>query len=266
MKPLYAMLITALAVSGNASADDGFKIENEAQFENDYSGQVEKIGPGVYLVVNGPSAGNTISIGRSGLEYDLRIQRERVADGILAGTPDVIAAQAVVKLEEALSRYAEFDQLMSNATRQSTPVARIFTCISRTFSSTSEDTEHPAAWTTTFYHATAYLSADVEFYIDNGGGGWNHYYARSKAGAFGDVRPPYNVPFNRGGLSMTVHAKNKRTGVTAFESGTTTFPIPLSTGYVTNFNWTHSLFAEATAIGYGDCFGYASVSDSEPTY
>lgn len=38
MKPLYAMLITALAVSGNASADDGFKIENEAQFEHDYSG------------------------------------------------------------------------------------------------------------------------------------------------------------------------------------------------------------------------------------
>ena len=266
MKPVYAILVAGLAVSGNASADDGFKIETEAQFENDYSGQVEKISPGVYLVVNGPSSGKTVSIGRSGLEYDLSIQRTRVADGILAGAPDHIAAQTIVKLEEALSRYAEFDQLLGNATRQSTPAFHSFTCISRIFGSTSEDTDHSAVWTTTFYHATAYLDAHVEFYIDNGGGGWNHYYARSSASAYGNVWRPFNVPFNRGGLSMTAYAKNRRTGVTAFESGTTAVPVPLSTGYVTNFNWTHTLFAEATAIGYGDCFGYASVSDSEPTY
>lgn len=260
MKPFLAILITALTVSGNASADDGFRIETETQFENDYSGQVEKVSPGVYLVVNGPSAGNTVSIGRSGLEYDLSIQRARVADAILAGTPDPYAEQRVLELEQALSRYAELDQLLSAEAKRTAPIQGVFTCFGRVY------TNNPAGWTTVFYNATAILDADVEFYIDNGGGGWNHYYARAKATAIGHVFRPFNVPVSSGSLYTTTHAKNKRTGVSSSQFDIAYSFGAISTGYVTNFNWTHSLLAEATATGRGDCFGYASVSDTEPTY
>lgn len=266
MKHLSPIIFAALAIGGNAVADNEFQIESEAQFEQQYSGQAEKIAPGVYLIVDGPSTGKTASIGRSGLEYDLSIQRARVADAILAGTPDPYAAQSVLQLEEALSRYAELDQLMGNGTKQSPPVYHIFNCISHIYTSTSENTEDPAAWTTVFYYATATLGADVEFYVDNGGGGWNHYYARAIAAGNGIVRRPVNLPSYLGGLRMTAYAKNKRTGVTAYESLGTSIGSWVSTGYVTDFNWTHSLIAETTAMGYGDCFGYASVSDTEPTY
>lgn len=266
MKHLYAVLITTLAVSGNASADEGFKIENEAQFETDYNGQVEKIGPGVYLVVNGPSAGNTISIGRSGLQYDLSVQRERYADAIMAGGYDALAAESIQKLEAALARYAEFDQWLSGIPNRGESSYGAFTCFHRTWNDAPAGSENKAGSTLTVYHGSATLLAKVEFYLDNGGGGWNHYYARSSSSIIGNVFKPTNVPFGSGGVTAEVLAQNKQTGQIVSRSMSSSSVVYLSTGYITNFNWTHKLYAQAMAYGYGDCLGYASASDSEPTY
>jgi hypothetical protein len=254
MKVLITAVLTTLAITGNALAQDGFKIESEAQFEQQYADQIEKIEPGVYLIVKGESAGNTVAIGRSGLTYDLSVHRARAIEASETGQPSGDAADRIRKLEAALARYSELDAHLENGTADRNIVSRAFSCI-------SYQSKFPI-----WYSAAATLQATQQFYVDNGSGGWNYYFARSYAGASGTVLRPFNLPFSNSGLEVEVLAQNRQTGASVRKYTYATSGYSLNTGFVTNFNFTHSLYAEATAFGYGECFGYASVSDSDLPY
>jgi hypothetical protein len=248
MKISFAATLASLLFAGNALAADGFRIESEAQFVKDYGDQIEQVASGVYQVVRGPLAGKTITIGETGLAYDLAALR--------AQTPRSRQERAQLKaeirrLETARTRFSTLREHQArDLTKQSASGA--FPCI------------HYDWWSgnSTWYSGSAQVSATTEFYKDDGGGGLNFYYARASAIATGIVFRPYNVPQS---LTMTAYAfaKNHYTGQTVERYGAGINSAEASTGDVySGPEFSHHLTATARITGVGDCFGYVSISDA----
>ena len=253
MKTMLAAALTPLLFASSAFAADGaaangFRIESEAQFARDYGNQIEQMAPGVYQVVKGSFAGKTVTLGETGLAYDLAALRTQ--------TPRSRQERAQIKaqmrlLERTLAGFSKLREYRRpDQIRKST--SGTFPC-------------YYYSWRTgrtIFYNGFAQVSATTELYLDNGGGGLNFYYARASAVASGTVFRPYNVPTS---LTMTAYAfaKNHYTGQVAEQTIYGITSAGTSTGYVySGPTFSHNMSATATIAGNGDCFGYVSISDT----
>jgi hypothetical protein len=253
MKTTLTAALTSLLFAGSAFAADGvgtngFRIESESQFLRDYGDQIEPMAPGVYQVVKGPLAGKTVTLGETGLRYDLAALR--------AQTPGSRQERAQIKAQLRLleSTLADFSKLREyetqDLTRQST--SGTFPCAYYNW----------RTGRTIRYNGYAQVTATTELYLDNGGGGLNFYYARASAIASGTVFRPYSVPPS---LTMTAYAfaKNHYTGQVAEQTAYGITSAWASSGYVySGPTFSHNMSATSTVAGQGDCFGYVSVSDT----
>ncbi|MFZ5636335.1 MAG: hypothetical protein ACOY82_07065 [Pseudomonadota bacterium] len=245
---LAATLIGGQALAADAPDSAGFRIESEDQFVRDYGDRVERVAPGVYQVVEGPLAGKTLAMGEAGLAYELAALRARV--------PTSLRERALIKarikrLEGVRTRYSKLHALQArDATKASTS------------SSLPCQYYNPRTNTTIFYNAVAYVQATAEYYMSNGGGGLNYYYARASASASGTVVKPGNVPFASGVVSVYALARNNHNGtlVQQFNYGPS---VSAGTGYVySGPDFSHDLDATAAVEGDGDCYGFVSISDA----
>jgi hypothetical protein len=242
---LAATLLAGQALAADTPRNETFRIESEDQFVRDYGDQVEQMGPGVYQVVKGPLAGKTVTLGEAGLAYDLAALR--------AQTPRSRQERMQLKtqirrLENVRTRYAQLQALQARESGARKSASGVLPCYYRSGS------------TTIRYNAYVQLTATTEFYLDNGGGGLNYYYARAIATASGYTpRPhPFAFPF----LGFYAKAENLISGqVEQRSAGSSNGGV--STGYVySGPDFGHRMTAVATVTGGGDCFGYASLSDS----
>lgn len=253
MKISLAASLASLLLAGNALAADapkanGFRIESEGQFARDYADSVERIDAGVYLVTKGPLAGKTITMGEAGLAYDLAALRARV--------PESLRERAQIKsrikrLEGVRTRYAALHTLQSRSAAKASTSSSL-PCVYY----------NPRNGTPTYYSAFAYVNATAEYYMSNGGGGLNYYYARASATASGTVNRPGNVPYGSGVLSAYAIAWNHQTNVMVQQFGYGP-SASAGTGYVySGPAFSHDLEAAAGVEGEGDCYGYVSISDA----
>lgn len=245
---LAAALLAGHALAADAPKADGFRIESEDQFARDYGDIAERAGPGVYQIVQGPLAGKTVAMGEAGLAYDLATLR--------AQTPKSLRERAQIKarikqLEAVRARYAQLRVLEArSAVRKS--ANSLLPCFYR----------NPKTNATTWYNAFASVNATAGFYMDNGGGGPNYYYARASAFADGTVIRPYGVPVGTGTVTVYATASNVNTGQTV-QRASGGISAGVSTGYVySGPDFSHNLTASASVYGNGDCFGYLSISDA----
>lgn len=249
MKISLAASLASLLLAGNALAADtpkanGFRIESEGQFARDYADSVERIDAGVYLVTKGPLAGKTITMGESGLAYDLAALRARV--------PDSLRERAQIKSRiKRLERTAErFERRRGDVATKASSLGSI-SC-------------YHYNWTTrqgTWYSGTAHVSATAEYYMSNGGGGLNYYYARAAASANGSLSAPPGVPYGSGALSAHALAWNHHTNVISQQFGYGNYP-NVSSGYVySGPDFSHDLEAFSGVEGEGDCTGYVGIAD-----
>lgn len=248
MRISLAVTLTSLLVAGNALAADAFRIESEAQFVHDYGDQVEQLAPGVYQVVHGTLAGKTITLGETGLAYDLAALR--------AQTPrsSQLRAQMKTEIRKLELIRARFVKLRDLQARDLSKKAA--------YGSLPCYYHNPWDGTYTSYSAFADVKATTELYMDNGGGGLNYYYARASASATGNVLRAYGVPPGAGLVSVSATAKNLSTGQTVHRNGISS-GIGVSTGYVySGPAFSHNLTASASVYGGGDCFGYVAISDA----
>lgn len=240
---LSAALLAGHALAADAPKADGFRIESEDQFARDYADSVERIAAGVYLVTRGPLAGKTITIGESGLAYDLAELRARAGTN---GRERSAIQSRVKRLERTAERFQR--QRASMATRASS---------SGTINCYYYD------WSTNrniMYGGSAFVTATAEYYMSNGGGGLNPYYARAIAIANGSVSHPPGVPYGSGVLSAFALAWNHQTNAIAQKSAYGVNP-GASSGYVySGPNFSHDLEAFSTVEGEGDCLGYVGIS------
>lgn len=238
-----ALLFAGHAFAADTPRADGFRIESEDQFARDYADMIERIDTGVYLVTKGALAGNTITLGESGLAHDLATLRARVP----ASARERAMLQSRAK---RLARTAErFERQRSNTTTRANS-SGIIRCSYYNWSTRQ----------TIWYTGSAFVSATAEYYMSNGGGGLNPYYARAIAGAGGSVSPPPGVPFGSGALSAHAVAWNHNTNVIAQKFGYGSFP-SANTGYVySGPDFSHNLEAFSGVEGEGDCFGYVGIS------
>lgn len=247
MKNILAATLASLVFAGSAIAADGLRIESEAQFVRDYGDRIEQVGPGVYLIVAGELAGKTVAIGEAGLAYDIGVQRQ------LLSAPGRVKTQAqalIRQMEGARARYAKLRAHQAADTSTRKAAAGSFPC----FYSSGNN----SIW----YSGYAQVNATTEFYLDNGGGGLNYYYARASANASGFVSPPAGVPAFAS-VSASAIAKNLYTGQTIQRSRPGTYSASASTGYVySGPEFSHNLTAQAAVYGMGNCFGYVSISDA----
>ncbi|MFD0724428.1 hypothetical protein [Lysobacter brunescens] len=237
----------ALLFAGHATAEtprsDGFRIESEDQFARDYADSVERIDAGVYLVTKGALAGRTITLGESGLAYDLAALRARVP---ASGRERSVLQSQVKRLQRTAER---FERQRSNATTRASQLGAI-QCSYFNWSTRQ----------TIWYSGTAYVSATAEYYMSNGGGGLNPYYARAAASANGSVSAPPGVPFGSGSLSAHAVAWNRNTNVIAQKFSFGNYP-NVSSGYVySGPDFSHNLEAFSGVEGEGDCLGYVGIS------
>jgi len=253
IKSLLASSVATLLLAGTAiaaapSAPTSLRIESEDQFVRDYGDLVERAAPGVYQIVKGPLAGKTIAMGEAGLAYDLA--------GLRARTPNSLRERLLIKkrikrLEHAGARFATLRELQSRGGAKLASYGTL-PCWYHNWSNGTQ----------TYYYAVAFVNATAEYYLDNGGGGLNYYYARASASASGHVATPPNVPYWSGVISTSALAWNHHTGalVQRYGYGSAT---AVSTGYVySGPDFSHDLGASATVEGEGDCFGYVSISDA----
>lgn len=253
MKTILAATFTPLLFAGSAFAADGvgangFRIESESQFLRDYGDQIEQMAPGVYQVVKGPLAGKTVTLGETGLVYDLAALRAQM--------PRSRQERAQIKtqmrlLESTLARYSTLHEYRTrDLTRKST--SGTIPCRYYNWRTGS----------TIWYNGYAQVTATTELYLDNGGGGLNFYYARASAIASGTVFRPFSVPTS---ITMTAYAfaKNHYSGQIAEQTAYGITSTAASTGYVySGPTFSHNMSATATVAGNGHCFGYVSISDT----
>lgn len=253
MNPRLATALAATLLAGQALAADApntgsLRIESEDQFVRDYGDIAEQAGPGVYQITKGPFAGKTVSLGEAGLAYDLAALRAQV--------PTSLRQRAQIKsrikqLEGVRARYARLQDLQARAPSRKS-ASTLLPCLYH----------NPWNQTYTWYDAHAQVNATTEFYMDNGGGGLNYYYARASATATGTVFRSYGVPFASGSVSVFATARNEDTGQVVQRS-TIGPSVGVSTGYVYNGPaFSHNINASASVYGNGDCFGYVSISDA----
>ncbi len=257
---LATLVLTGTAFAGNAPAADGFRIQSEAQFLDDYGDQVESIGPGVYQVVKGNLAGKVIAIGKAGLAYDLAEHRARAArpetgngKGPLIRGGKAVGNDTVRRLEAAQARYNELARTRGTEAGAKASSYGGFSC--RTW------VPNGIIW----YNGWASVSATAGLYMDRGDGSFNWYYSRASAFADGYV---INVPFGAGIfpwplIDSYAKVENVHTGEIVqrgFLGNRSTFA---NTGYIYNGpSFSHNMRAFAYVQGLGDCFGYVSISDA----
>lgn len=253
----YAFLsFTCLALAAGrthaADAPDaaGFRIESEPQFLRDYGPQVERVAPGVYQIVRGPLAGRTVTLGEAGLAYDLaalRAETPRTRHGRAQRT------SRIRQLEAVQARYGTQTAITGGDVAKRNLVW-VFHC-----------SYQPLNGKLVNYTGSASLFATAEYYLSDGGGGLNLDYARARAGGTASVSAPVQVPYGSGSISLTVRAENRLTGQVVQRLGLAPPTAVVDTGYVgSGPSFGHDLTARATAIGGGNCFGYASISDALP--
>lgn len=258
---LATLVLTGTAFAGNAPAADGFRIQSEAQFLDDYGDQVESIGPGVYQVVKGKLAGKVIAIGEAGLAYDLAEHRSRAdrpqigtGKGPLLRGGKAGSSDTVRRLEAAQARYAELARTRNGEAGTKASSYGIISC--RTWGPTNQ-----MLW----YNAWASVNATTGLYMDRGDGSLNWYYSRASASADGYT---YNEPFGAGIftwplLEAYAKAENVLTGHVVQNSFLGNRTTLASTGYIYNGpEFSHNMRAFAYIQGRGDCFGYVSISDA----
>lgn len=242
------LAVAALLFAGHASAadaprSDGFRIESEDQFARDYADIIERIDAGVYLVTKGALAGKTITLGESGLAYDLAALRARVP---ASGRERSVLQSQVKRLQRTAER---FERQRSNTATRASRLGTI-SCSHYNWSTRQ----------TIWYSGTAYVSATAEYYMSNGGGGLNPYYARAAASAYGSLSAPPGVPFGSGSLSAHAVAWNRNTNVIAQQFAYGNYP-SVNSGYVySGPEFSHNLEAFSGVEGEGDCLGYVGIS------
>lgn len=243
-----AALCTLPAAAADRPADGSLRIESEAQFARDYGDLVERAGPGVYQIVKGPLAGKTIAMGEAGLAYDLAGLRARTANSLR----ERMWIKARIKhLEQVGARFATLRTLPARG------IAKV-----SSFGTLPCVYHNPRTNIATFYLGSTYVNATAQYYLDNGGGGLNPYYARAAAAASGVVSPPYGVPYGSGVMSAFALAWNHNSGalVQRFGYGPNA---SAATGFVySGPDFSHNLEASASVEGEGDCYGYVSISDT----
>lgn len=253
MNPRLATALAATLLAGQALAADApnpgsLRIESEDQFVRDYGDIAEQAGPGVYQITKGPFAGKTVSLGEAGLAYDLATLRAQV--------PTSLRQRAQIKsrikqLEGVRARYARLQDLQARAPSRKSATT-LLPCLYH----------NPWNQTYTWYDAYAQVNATTEFYMDNGGGGLNYYYARASATATGTVIRSYGVPVGTGTVTVYATASNVNAGQTV-QRASGGISAGVSTGYVySGPDFSHNLTASASVYGNGDCFGYLSISDA----
>ena len=240
-----AALCTLPAAAADRPADGSLRIESEAQFARDYAARSEHLAPGVYQMTAGPLAGKVVSMGESGLAYDLAQLR--------ATKPASLAERKLVRerirlLETAQARYGRWHAQRPPSQAKLTQYW-IFPC----------------GWFENGiyygYSATANLQATTEYLIDNGSGQPNPYYARAYANAYGSVA---YVPhrFGLGTLGAYTLAWNKYSGEKVERRSGGVY-VAAGTGDVySGPNFVHDLQATAIVLASGDCGGYASITDA----
>jgi hypothetical protein len=240
------LLLAGSAFASPAPAPGGFRIESEAQFLRDYGDQLEAAAPGVYQVVRGPFAGKTVALGDAGLRYDLAALRARAGDD----PRTAMKTRALVrKLEATQARIATARAGIGTDTAKLSTSGLLF-C--RYFNGTR----------TISYTAQAWLEATTGYYLDNGSGGYNFYYARALANATGFLSRPIGVP-QRISLIAETYAANRISGQTVTRNAAGVSSVSANTGYVySSPDFAHDLYALATVSGTADCAGYVSISDS----
>lgn len=242
------LLLAGDALAGGAPAADRFRIESETQFLRDYGHQVERVAPGVYLVVHGAMAGKTVAIGEAGLAYDLAVLRTQTPRGV----------------RERAQWQAQVRRLEDTRTRitQAATGTGARAGLLKSTSGALPCQYLPLGGFPVNYFGSATVSATAELYLDRGDGTLNPYYARAGASASGLVIPPYNVPTNLSVMAYaTAHEKQRGTRITKYIGGTRDASV--STGYVySGPAFFHDLFASANVTGQGYCYGYVSISDS----
>lgn len=249
MKSSLTAALIPLLIAGNALAADGFWIESEDQFARDYGDQIERMTPGVYQVVKGPLAGKTVTLGETGLAYDLAALRTQI--------PTSLRERAQIKarikqLEGLQARYAARQTLLSRDLLAKKSATGSFPCYYR-----------PFGGGTIFYYAVAQLNATTEYYLSDGGGGLNYYYARASATAVGNIYRTGGVPFGTSSVTAYSRAENKLTGQVVQKSTLGFVSTGVATGYVySGPDFGHNLEAVAAVYGNGDCLGYAAISDA----
>lgn len=251
MKALLATAALALLATGAASAADTrpLRIESEAQFARDYADVVERQAPGVYLFVRGPFAGKTVTMGEAGLDYDLAALRARVP----ASRQERQQIRALAKQLEAQRARIDARRRVAAAEGASAKTSGgAFSCFYN----------NPRSGDFVVYSGVVQLTATTEFYLDNGGGGLNPYYARASATASGTTFRPYGVP-QTVDMSATAYARNNISGQTAQRSAGGVNAVSVSAGYVySGPDFVHDLVATSTLFGIGNCAGYFTLSDT----
>lgn len=250
MKNLLAAGLASLVFAGGAMAANGVRIESEAQFVRDYSDSIEQVGPGVYLFVSGKLAGKTVSIGEAGLDYDIGVQRAQLT----GSSHSKAQTRTLIRQMEAVrARYATVRAHLAEEANTRKAASAALNCVY--FSPDGHVTR---------YGGSAQVNATTEFYLDNGGGGLNYYYARASASATANVYRPFQVPASITN-SRLARAENLNTGQIIQKTGIPGTNGTTSTGYVySGPAFSHSLSAYAAVSGSGDCFGYVSISDAMP--
>lgn len=249
MKNILAAALASLVFAGTAIAADGLKIESEAQFARDYGDKIEQISPGVYLIVAGDLAGKTVSIGEAGLEYDLGVQRAQLT----GSSRSKAQTRALIRQMEGVRvRYATARAQLATDVGTRKAASAALSCV---YSYNGQ---------VTYYSGSAQVNATTGLYLDNGGGGFNYYYARASASATANVYKPFNVPASITNNRL-VRAENLNTGQVIQKTGIPGTNGTTSTGYVySGPAFSHNLSAFAAVSGSGDCFGYVSISDAMP--
>lgn len=246
MKALSFAVLAALSTAGNAIAADGLLVQNEDQFSRDYAGRTEIVAPGVYRITAGEFAGKTVAIGDAGLAHDLQLHRERATK---SGKPGA-SAQIVRELERVQARQSGGKPAGEVQTRASNSGG--ISCAVRNYSGS-----------TSYFSGFAFVNANAELYLSNGGGGFNYYYARAYADATGEVFKPSNVPSNIY-LAAGAVAENRQTGQVLSQSANGGTFVDVASGTVfSGPTFSHDLVAFSYVSGRNGCSGYVSVSDSD---
>jgi len=236
------------AMAAGPSAPASLRIESETQFVRDYGTVAESVAPGVYQFTQGPFAGKTVAMGEAGLAYDLAALR--------AETPRTLRQRLQRKsriraLEGVQARYR------TQAVTASADVAKrtLFTVFSCTY--------WPINGKPITYQGYVDMWATTEYYLSDGGGGLNPYYARASAGGNLSLNPPAQVPYYSGSMSISARVENRQTGQVVQKAWVARPNGGTTTGYIgSGPSFGHDLTAKATTIGSGDCLGYASISDA----
>lgn len=247
---LAASLLAGQALAAPPVANDSFRIESEDQFVRDYGDRVEKLAPGVYQVTRGALAGRTISLGESGLAFDLALLRAQVP-GALAERRQL--QKQIRLLQQTQQRYL----LARSRTAASAAATKAFRSVILPC-----DYRPPGASFPVLYSANATVSADAALYLPRNDGFYNPYYARASARASGQVLRPASVPVKISVLAYaSAHERQLGQPVTRESIGTDTAAV--NTGFVySGPTFYHNIIATASVHGRGDCYGYVSVSDS----